>query len=101
MAYRTRTRPQAYDYCSDEVFLNGTTVHEPEDDARDTGLLDRHGNAIFHVPERNPIGFVHAYSYNEMKARAQTKEAAQRVLRDPQRSKSAVLANRLKRWIGL
>jgi hypothetical protein len=91
MSYHTRARarPQAYDYRSDEVFLNGTTVHEPEDDARYTGLLDRHGNGIYHVPERNPIGFVHAYE------RAKPSPPVTKTPPAPSRIGAA-----LRRWIG-
>jgi hypothetical protein len=34
------------------------TVYEPEDRPLDTGLLDRHGNKIFAVSSREPVGFV-------------------------------------------
>jgi hypothetical protein len=34
------------------------TVYEPDQTPRDTGILDAHGNKIFHVVDRNPIGFL-------------------------------------------
>ena len=93
-----RIRPRAYidhdDGCRYPDF-DGITVHEPEDEAQDTGLLDRHGNKIYRTPERRPIGFGHAY----------VQDAASKVLRDPERSKSAARAKgqsittRVRKWL--
>ena len=32
-------------------------VHETLDDPQPTGLLDAHGNELFRMPEKRPIGF--------------------------------------------
>jgi hypothetical protein len=43
--------PDGEDYLS-------RTVFEPDDSPMDTGLLDSHGNPLYAVYSRQPIGFV-------------------------------------------
>ena len=53
-------KPRAVE-CGDEAWeptpLTMDVVH-PEDGPVDTGLLDAHGNRLFRVSERVPLGFV-------------------------------------------
>ena len=37
------------------------TVHEPDEEPIETGLLDSSGNELMRKAERRPIGFGHAY----------------------------------------
>ncbi len=41
-----------------EPSLTARTVHEIDDDAEFTGLLDAQGNPLYRVPERCKMGFV-------------------------------------------
>ena len=37
--------------------VDRVTVHETPDDPQPTGLLDAHGNELFRMTEKRPIGF--------------------------------------------
>jgi hypothetical protein len=59
MSYITRRpRPsKAYDDWYDTGGPDSITIHEPEDSPQWTGLYDAHGNELYRVRDRLPMGF--------------------------------------------
>lgn len=54
------SRPIAYDddgWWMDEGNPRSLMVHEDEREPQPTGLLDQHGNELYRVEDRHPIGF--------------------------------------------
>ena len=51
--------PRLYSYNDEQVILAGTTVHEPEPQMVDTGILDASGQPIMFYETLAPIGFIH------------------------------------------
>lgn len=60
MPLRYTTRPKTYwDADLEEEIASPVTmmIHEDDETCEDTGLLDKHGNPLYRVGERNAIGF--------------------------------------------
>jgi hypothetical protein len=55
MAYVTRATRYSADL-DDDVMDHSLTVYD-EDDSRPTGILDKHGNELWWVSDKAPMGF--------------------------------------------
>lgn len=60
--YAVRVRPRSVhegDFDFDRTLGNASvTVHEPENNSDDTGIVDVRGNKIMSISQTEPVGFV-------------------------------------------